>query len=118
MSWMGAGNNVPFFVASSDSNYVNQFVSNSCAVSSCKRATSNTLIIVSSAGIYITKPSIKSSAVGLEFAVNSIRTSVITTDPLFSDLLRGLPNFEFTKDSNSHGIFAANFIVAAKKRAK
>ena len=111
---MGAGNNVPFYVVSSDSNYVNQYVSNSIAVSSCIKAKDDLLAIGSNRGIYVTKPVIKSNVNGLEFAVNNIRTSITTTDPLFSDLLGGGPNFEFPKDSNSHGIYAANFIVAAK----
>ena len=116
--WMGAGNNVPFYVASADSNYVNQYISNSIAVSSCIKANGDLLAIGSDRGLYITKPNIKSSENGLEFAVNNIRTSVTTTDPLFSDLLGGGPNFEFPKDSSSHGIYAANFIVAAKKASQ
>ena len=115
LRWMGAGSNAPFYVASSDSNYVNQYVSNSVAVSSCIKAKGNLLAIGSDRGVYFNSPNIKRTTNTLEFAVNSIQTSVTTTDPLFSNLLARQANFEFPKDINSHGIYSANFIVAAKK---
>lgn len=115
LHWMGAGSNAPFYVVSSDSNYVNQYVGNSLAVSSCIKAKGGLLAVGSDKGVYFTSPTIKRANNKLEFAVNSIRTSVTITDPLFSNLLTGQANFEFPKDSNSHGIYSANFIVAAKK---
>lgn len=115
LKWMGGGTNIPLFHASADSNFVSQYVYNSSAVSSCINAKADILAIGTDSGFYLSKPTLKSNRNGQEFAVNSIRTSVTTTDPLFSNVLQSTSNFEFPKGNNSHGIYSANFIVAAKK---
>lgn len=52
------------------------------------------------------------------FEVNQIRTVVRDHGPLFNDLYNSAANFEFPKDSNSHGIFATDFVIVAKESSQ
>lgn len=115
LSFIGGGGNVPLYHVSTDSNFVQQYASSAGAESSVIKIKDNIMAIGSDRGIFLSKPSIKTSTTRLPFSVNQIATSVSITDPLFSNLISGSANFEFPKNNNSHGIFAANFIVAAKK---
>ena len=119
--WFGAGFNSSFYHVSSDSNSYSQYINNTIAKSSCIHLKNSILAIGSDSGIYFTTPTLKSTTKRLEFAVNTIRTSVEITDSLFSNLAQypnDMPGFEFPKDSNSYGIYSANFIVAAKKSSQ
>ena len=113
--WFGGANGVELYHASADSNYKKQYVNKRFAISSVVKANKTMLVIGSDSGIYITKPTLKKARNEVEFDINSIRTSVSITDPLFSNLNTRGANFEFPKGSNSHGLYSANFIVAAKK---
>jgi hypothetical protein len=59
-----------------------------------------------------TEPNGKSTE---EIDVNSIRTSANVNGPIFYDYFNSLPGFEMPKDSNSYGIFNANFMISSKK---
>ena len=119
--WFVAGFNSSFYHVSSDSNYYSQYINNIIAKSSYIHLKNSISAIGSDSGIYFTTPTLKSTTKRLEFAVNTIRTSVEITDPLFSNLAQypnSRPGFEFPKDSNSYGIYSANFTVAAKKASQ
>lgn len=118
LRWMGGRSYIGFYYVSSDSNYVGQYVKSSTAISNCIKAKGNLLVIGSDQGLYITKPTQKSNNNGLELAINSIKTSVNQTSPLFTNAINSYPNFEIPKGSDKHGIFMANFIVAAKKSSQ
>ena len=111
----GGGENSPLYHVSIDSNFIGQYVRPFNAISSSIDVKGNVLVIGSDSGLFLTQPTIKNEVNHLPFSVNQIRTSASLTDALFTDVLRGSSDFAFPKDSNTHGIFAANFIVAAKQ---
>lgn len=115
LTFIGGGGNVPLYHVSADSNFVRQYAGAADAISSCFQIKGNLMVIGSDRGVFLSKPTVKSTITGLPFSVNQISTTVSMTDPLFSNVLTSSANFEFPKNSNSHGIYSANFIVAAKK---
>ena len=73
--------------------------------------------IGTSKGLYVSSPSVQaSSAQQTIFDVNVFKTGVRISDPLFEEVYSGAANLEFPKNSGKHVVFAANFIVAAKKQ--
>jgi hypothetical protein len=73
--------------------------------------------IATTKGLYISSSSVKpSSAEQTIFDVNTFRTGVRISDPLFEEIYSATANLEFPKNSGNHVVYAANFIVAAKKQ--
>ncbi len=68
-------------------------------------------------GIFIANSSIEPVPVTETIEVNNIRTRVDAMGLLFNNVKTLSPSFEFPKGNNSHGIFAGNFVVAAKKQS-
>jgi hypothetical protein len=73
--------------------------------------------IATTKGLYVSSTSVKpSSAEQTIFDVNTFKTGVRISDPLFEDVINGTANLEFPKNSGNNVVFASNFIVAAKKQ--
>jgi hypothetical protein len=82
-------------------------------------AEANTVAFVTDAGLFVSLIEVKPITTTYDFDVNTIRTSVSSRGKLFYNT-DGLiqPGFEFPKGSDRHGIYAAEFLVAAKKSNK
>jgi hypothetical protein len=72
--------------------------------------------IGSDSGLFYTSYDVRPQAYKEELAVNQIRTTVNTFGTLFHDPEQQEASFEFPKNNGTHGIYAANFVVAAKKQ--
>jgi len=99
----------PFIVSTSEA-YYTSIVARSIDIS-------NNFMVVGTVqhGIFLVDKSIEPVDRITTFELNQIRTVVRDHGPLFTDLYRVRPNFEFPKDSSSHGIFSSDFVVVAKQ---
>ncbi|MBL4709461.1 MAG: T9SS type A sorting domain-containing protein [Flavobacteriales bacterium] len=112
-----AGCYSPRFICSTTDSIAKPYIVNNLNVFSSTIDLFQDVIAVGTvnAGLYIANSSIETNDKEEGFSVNQIKTSVRITDPVFSNTIDGMANFEYPKTSGNHGIYTANFIVAAKK---
>ncbi|MBR9831665.1 T9SS type A sorting domain-containing protein [bacterium] len=75
----------------------------------------NTIAFGTDNGFYFASINVGIAQAVNDFDVNTINTQISSKGPVFNNSLLGVASFEFPKGNVTHGIYAANFIVSAKK---
>ena len=116
--WVGSSIALdPFLLSGTDSILTNHFVSKLRISASSVDIFKDLIVVGTNNGVYFANTAVKgSNAEGESISTNEIKTSIKSTEALFSSTpINVSNNFEFPKNSGSNAIYSSNFIVAAKK---